>query len=283
MVGGYIRAMAIILRQPNRPDTRIVEGPLADEVGALNACLNQHRFEFIPDGWTASVRFRPKYRRIFHGDLETHGRWYARAQEMSKSERRTIVINGEPTVELDIASCQMRIILNHLGHPAPADAYRLPGVPAAQRKKFKQATIVALNCDSRATAEYSLAQWLTRAGLRPEQAPRVLDRVESHLPNDVRDVLYSSSSGWAMHLDSQVCAGVFRRFVRIGAPVLGVHDAWLVPASLERTLYLAIQASYREVLGGWDPVLKRSGPDGKEEFVDDDFYGLGSRRAGQRE
>lgn len=240
------------------------------------------------------------YRRIFHGlsnelafpnsDIPKyvggwghHGRFYSSFQSLSGEERRTLRVDGEPVVELDISGCMPRILYNMLGLEAPRDPYSVEGLDPRLRDVYKKATLILLNTYSRKQALAALRAWLKEVNAkrplrRRIQAATVLRHMEeAHAP--IADMFYRESGNRIMNLDSQVTAGVFRRFVdyarrnpRDAAPVLAIHDGYIVPVRAELRLYEAIRDSYAEVLDGWTPVLKRTAADGREEYVSDEYY-----------
>ncbi|MFC0202923.1 hypothetical protein [Novosphingobium soli] len=62
-------------------------------------------------------------------------------QNIPKAERRTITINGEPTVEVDISASYLTILHTLMGVPLPADPYDIPGVPRKVTKIWATITL----------------------------------------------------------------------------------------------------------------------------------------------
>ena len=52
------------------------------------------------------------YKRVFHDNLNTSGRWYSNNsfQTIAKEQRKNITINGKATVELDYSAIHPRIL-----------------------------------------------------------------------------------------------------------------------------------------------------------------------------
>src|SRR5262249_36442769 len=81
--------------------------------------------ESLPTGLVkgAGVYLNPQWRsyyRVFNGDLRHGGRWYGPFwQSVPSSLRPKLRINGEPTVELDFACCQLRLMFACVGLPDP--------------------------------------------------------------------------------------------------------------------------------------------------------------------
>ena len=142
---------------------------------------------------------RKDYRRIFNGDLEHGGRWYGVWwQGVPSALRRHLTIDCKPTVELDFAACQLRLMFGLLALPDPlngairnaagSDLYAIEGVA---RDDVKSAVLIMINAGSMRAARDALAAKLTHTPIssRRRKATDILQVVERHFPEVGNSVL----------------------------------------------------------------------------------------------
>jgi hypothetical protein len=90
--------------------------------------------------------------RIFNllNDFSLGGRWYGVFQNISKDDRRRILIGGESTVEPDWRSMHFAILYAQEGIQLQSDddPYSLEGFDKSDRKWIKSAMLQLINCDS---------------------------------------------------------------------------------------------------------------------------------------
>jgi hypothetical protein len=133
------------------------------------------------------------YYRVFNGDLRHGGRGYGPWwQNVPSTLRPKLLINGEPTVELDFACCQPRLMFACVGLPDPLhgqirtadpalDLYTIKGLA---RDTVKLALLIMTNAASLPSARRALAAKLTSKPPqnRSREAARILAAVQAHLP-----------------------------------------------------------------------------------------------------
>lgn len=110
-----------------------------------------------------------RFKRSFKGSFSIGGRYYGNAQCLSKAERSTIIINGEPTTKQDIKSMHVRMLYNYLGKPAPADGYDIDGY---DRETAKKVALIALNADSEKSAAGAIRRSL---GFTSDEAKQAIE------------------------------------------------------------------------------------------------------------
>jgi hypothetical protein len=142
--------------------------------------------------------FAPAFRRIFRHDLRLHGRLYAvganNIQNMSPAERRTITINGEPVVEVDVHASQLTVFLGLTGFTflPDGDLYDLGGFPREVVKEWVVQTFAKGS---------PIVRWSDRSS----------DAARAVRPNDVRAAVISPYPQFAEPLRSIVPFTLLRR------------------------------------------------------------------------
>lgn len=201
---------------------------------------------------TALVALDPAdilYDRIFNdARWDRGGRFTAAIQGLSEVERKTLRIDGQPTVELDYAGMQPTMLYDEAGLRPPGDPYTVPNLT---RETCKTATLILLNAESRSCAYGALRAAVVRgkAKLPPGQTVTdVLDAMEqAHQP--IARHFYSGVGMRLMNVDSDVAEGVMLRCVEAGIPCIGVHDSFIAPHSAEEQLRAFMVAEYQRVVG----------------------------------
>jgi len=205
------------------------------------------------------IQFVAPLRRIFNEGFSQGGRFYAEGggwQKFSKAERQRIQIDDEPVVEVDYAEFHPVLAYAQAGHPAPDNAYHIPGF---DRALVKVSFNIMLNSSSRNGSRYTIAHdaemvravlgddfpdglqdeemWHRAAVLHPgyvqtagDEAQRLMDAIiAKHAP--ISRMFFTGAGLALQRLDSDIAEGVMREMRRRGIVVLPVHDSFLAPAS----------------------------------------------------
>ncbi|WP_404408403.1 hypothetical protein LG272_10495 [Pseudidiomarina marina] len=197
---------------------------------------------FLSDQYVALGSRNVRFKRSFKGSFSIGGRYYGNAQCLSKTERSTIIINGEPTTEQDIKSMHVRMLYNYLGKPAPADGYDIDGY---DRETAKKVALIALNADSEKSAAGAIRQSL---GFTSNEAKQAIESFrQAHKP--IAEFLYSSSWKQLQYLDSELARGIQLKAAEQGIPVIPIHDSFLAGASKADTLAEIIHSEYEQRFG----------------------------------
>ena len=201
----------------------------------------------------------PQFHRKFTGGLPLHGRWYAGGsvnyQGFSKTERASLVIDGQPVVELDVRASFLTILHGLFDVPLPEDdLYAFPGIP---RDVVKAGIVATLGKGS------IICQWSKRSIKKTEEcaehsAPKVaaalvtrysflltLGDVVAHPPDTFR-ASRGVISAYLMGVESNamtVAMGYIREHG--GALALPVHDSLIVPESAEAIAREGIAEGFR--------------------------------------
>ncbi|NYZ69579.1 hypothetical protein H0A36_26545, partial [Endozoicomonas sp. SM1973] len=190
-----------------------------------------------------------KYHRKFHKDFSHGGRLYSPIQNLKKEERRTIKLDGQPTVELDFKSLHLRLLYNMSGLKSPEDCYEFGDI---QRKIAKKIALVCLNCKSQSGALQALHKELRNEMSYKDIKQAVDIFLKAHRPLSQ----YFFRETWAQlhYWDSTIAFNVMRTFQEDNVPIIGVHDSFVVPEKEEDRLYMVMTSRYRE-LAQFEPVI----------------------------
>ena len=170
--------------------------------------------------------------RIFNENFRRGGRWYGPWWQTVPSRVRTgIYLNGEPTCELDIRACHMRLLCAAAGiELGDADPYNGLGLP---RQEVKLAINVMLNAPSWRSARAALLEQL--CGRHGASAGTYFDSIRATIERCFPALNGYWNSGFGVvlqNIDSEICARVQRRLREERVPCLSVHDSFIVPQSM---------------------------------------------------
>lgn len=188
------------------------------------------------------------------------GAWW---HSCPKQLRKYIVLNGEPTIELDFSSIHILLLYAHLGAnflDEGSDAYTIEGHDF--RKAMKIVLMSAINAqkDGKKDGDTKAIQaaWKTlvfkcneervRHGIdTPGDLYPLLEIMkERHKP--IAKFLSSGKGIELMKQDSDIAIDLIYRHTKIGVPILTVHDSFIVPISfMPFTIDMMNQAYARQV------------------------------------
>lgn len=182
--------------------------------------------------------------RVFNGDFNLGGRWYGGFwQQLPARVRSGLLVNGEPTVELDFRACHLRLLAAMANIDLPdGDPYTVPGFV---RRDVKLAFNVMVNAASRQSAHGALTgEFLAEHGTTAaDHARAVMTAVEAHFP--ALAPYWSTGVGLRLqNLDADICARVQRKLRQRGIPCLSVHDSFVAPASEGLALQVVMDEAF---------------------------------------
>lgn len=207
--------------------------------------------ETQPSGTLSAITDRDlALKRQFSETFTRGGRFYGNVQQLTKGERSTIIVNGEPTIELDIKSLHPRVLYNLKGIPAPADCYDISGY---DRETMKMVALIGLNAKSEGTAIKALSMNLN---VTFDYARAAIEAFRSrHKPID--EYLFSSSWALLQHQDSELAKDVLSKAAGNGIPVIPVHDSFISSESSGSMLSDIMHEQYEKRFG-FLPVIEPS-------------------------
>ena len=213
----------------------------------------------------ADPRSGSLYRVFNDGAWSRGGRFYGGWwQNRSKASRSSIMIGGEPTVELDFKSLHPRLIYHLAGMPLgpDVDPYVLGGEfagvdRAILKVAFNQLLAISGDGPPKKPANAQLPAGMTYKAL--------IQAVEAkHAP--VANWFRRGRATELQYLDASIAEQVLAYFTHRGRPVLPVHDSFIVAARDERmlgeTMCLAYRAQLKKrsgvgaypVISGWTSI-----------------------------
>ena len=199
--------------------------------------------------WTLPCAYKQVFRSFSRGSWEKGGRFFAPFQELSKTLREHLTIDGEPTVEVDYPSLHFNLLYHGLGlemaEEVGPDAYDAGlDVPRRTLKIVANSMLNAPNYQS-----------LYRMVEAKDADPKEVLDLNGHPAKDVVHALkrlhepiaayFHSDVGIDLQfVDSQIAERVLSRMT-----VLPVHDSFVAPQSREIELRHVMQVAYQEVIG----------------------------------
>lgn len=210
--------------------------------------------------------------RIFNGDFKHGGRFYFYSQTEKKEKRAKILIDGEPTVELDYKALHFHLLYAFAGYQLETDPYEVDGY---ERKTIKLAMLSFINSENRS----SWCANITRSG-DPEFIKKVLNwrKINSRksaswvdgivegipfntqgkkLANDldlrhypIQHLFHNSKIGLILqNKDSQIMATCLTELALLGIPTLPYHDGIRCPISKIDVVKKVMEDAYKKEVG----------------------------------
>jgi hypothetical protein len=237
----------------------------SDELEEMKKWENQKYVEYSID------LSKKRVYRVFSDEKWSHGgrvygAWW---HSCPKQLRKYIILNGEPTIELDFSSIHILLLYAHLGEnflDEGTDAYTIDGHDF--RKAMKVVMMSAINAqeDERVDGETKAIQAAWKTLVMKCNKDRVLNGVDSHdqlytmleaLKERHQPIATFLSSGKGIELmreDSDIAIELIKQHTKMHVPILTVHDSFIVPTSfMQFTIDLMNQAYSKQVshvLGG---------------------------------
>jgi len=172
---------------------------------------------------------------LFKGGYDSYGRLHGSVlHHIPKEQRHLLIVDGEPTFEIDIKSCLPFIALAlRKGIAYEPDIYRVPGLP---RELMKKAVLIGLNNKSKKDAVVALQGYLNlhcHGSLpdgSPASAPALYHGLEETHPV-LKEIMYKDSGLYLMNIESMHMAMFLYQMTGLGVPVFPIHDGVLARVS----------------------------------------------------
>jgi len=238
---------------PETDQTRRLHRILAE----LNEMLSVVNVSFpsnvVPFPGSESYLTNTELHQVFTRDFHHHGRLYADYQNTPKAMRRQLLINGEPSVELDFGELHIRLLASERRIDfRDSSPYEIRGL---KRDEAKAAINILLNAPTEKSAVLALAEKFGGNTAR-RRARECIDAVAAHHQR-LADAFGRSEGLRLMRRDADIAEAVVRRLGGQGIPCLPIHDSFLVPVQNEADLDAAMREIYREQVGQ-NPAIKRA-------------------------
>jgi hypothetical protein len=193
-----------------------------------------------------------------------YGPWY---QGIPEEYRAKILINGNPTLEIDYSGYHPRILYALKGLTLPEDPYNLEEYPQTEemRKFLKGMLLSIVNAKDEKDACAGIRgqrfddikkakRWgieVKPIGIEPLTNERLLpvmkQLMERHKP--IEEFFYSEKGSYLQWLDSQIAEAVMLYFAdTFNQPCLPIHDSFIVDFRLLGFLEDIMQAYFEQAL-----------------------------------
>ena len=194
-----------------------------------------------------------------HPKLNRGGRFYGPGwQALASDLRPYLLIDSNPTVELDFGSLHPRMLYHLAGLEVDEDPYSVPGL---SRQTAKTLINHLINATSRQIAAACQApkdeikrNWAIDL---PEgwDLRAAFDAIkERHQAVASR---FGKGEGLRLqNLDSEVCATILGSAINNKIPTLPIHDSFVVRQKDEEVMRMMMSDAYRCEVGNFEPIIK---------------------------
>ena len=200
--------------------------------------------------------------RVFNNSSWTQGGrhfggWW---QNVPARYRQRIMINGEPTVELDFSGFVGRAIYHSMGLQCQADPYEVPSIFEAAKgqgtpRETIRSTVKGMMIKliySRPGRSPGFKDAILPTGMTKKDACRLI--YEYHEP--IRSAFQSGIGYKISYAESQICEHVLSRAFS-SSFVLPVFDSYIGPARWKGWLRQTMHDGYRKYLGGIPVIAEK--------------------------
>ena len=172
-----------------------------------------------------------------------------------------MIINGEPTVELDYSGLHIRMLYHLIGVDYRDECYvyeKSDKTNKPDRDRIKLASLIVINSDDRGRAIRAIHDQCRRKGIHYPAGEfglyrSLVDRFEaSH--ERIKEHFLKGKGLELQYLDSTIMANILDRLTKQNIPALPVHDSVICPAQHEDFLRQIMIEEYQKVMG-FEPVV----------------------------
>ena len=242
---------------PRRMDKKTLDfvQQLEESIMRINKANLAHKWEYPvlnKKGEVISIsRANPCVRAIFNEDFEHGGRVYSEGasgyQSIKRNERHKMLVNGNPTAEIDFSGCQLRMLYHDEGIDYTGDVYMPEKIfpelytgkypdeyLVASRNYIKIVTNIIINADFYGKAIKSICKEYRddKSGLLEQIIYKICKTKPSRLVNRIKELHEPIQkyffTGRGLRLqgeETKIIIKVLDRFVKLGKPALSLHDA----------------------------------------------------------
>ena len=188
------------------------------------------------------------YRVFNNGSFEQGGRFYGGWWEHAKKViRPKIILDRQPTVEVDFKGLHPAMLFAKKGYAIPEDPYALiPGITGndALRSHAKVTFLALLNAGKRGTKEPTEFD-PTVHGMTKKAFQQVVKDAFPMLPG-----IFGTGIGLRLQReDSDLAEKIMLHFMEQGIPVLPVHDSFIIAAQHQSELIQVMKSVFHDTYG----------------------------------
>ncbi len=222
--------------------------------GTIALDFDKHEYLFVSQA-------RKFVNRVYnHSSFDLGGRFYGGWwQNCPKHLREKILINDQPTIEVDFSSIHPTLLYAQVGidywrdigaDPYAIDALSFQNEPSELRRLGKALLLILLNSNDRSVVPGALrfnamnGDWIK--SLKDVQVEEAIEALEAKHP-DISTYFHTGSALELMRQDAEISAHILSRFLELNVPILLIHDSYIVEDSMGEILELAMQAAFTSV------------------------------------
>jgi len=204
------------------------------------------------------------YRQFNNGSFEEGGRLYGGWWiAIPAYLRPTIIINDQPTVELDYSGCAIRMLYHLRGKECPDDPYRLEEIAAFEAetgyrpghyreaiKALTQARINGTNRDKDMMCDLPDGASFSPRFTRDQVTTMIEAKHEA-----IADAFGSGAGLRLQRMDSDLALTIVTGLMEKGVVALPIHDSFIVQERHKEKLFQEMNDRYKDKFG-FNPVIK---------------------------
>lgn len=216
--------------------------------------------EYCLDSISYTVEYSYLHRVFSRNKFNLGGRfWGAYHLEMPKGLRQNIMINGEPTAELDYKAMHIRMLYHLEDRDYRCDPYIALSSNDDERVAYKLSTLVIINASNEVKAQYGIKRVFDENGIKMDTSATAVQRIINNFKSvhePISHYLCSGIGNRLMNYDSMVAEGVLNQLTDEGIPCLPIHDSFIVPIQHEDMLWQAMMDEYQKVME-FSPIIDK--------------------------
>lgn len=223
--------------------------------------------------------FNIQLKKIYlHSSFECGGRNYVVGESsnevLNKVKRKKLLIDGEPTVELDFANLYPRILADMEGVVLPKgfDPYEIEMSGFDDKKLFrevcKKGLLIALNCGDMVRASAALASSLSDASIKDRikkakdkgtfptvmRCKQILEKLVEH-NGYLLNHIHSGIGHELTNIESQIMDIIIESILMEGEVLIPIHDSVIVVESFKDKAEAIMYNAYDVVVGGENSIV----------------------------
>ncbi len=261
---------------------KVIDFPFNEKVSdykkkldSINSFFSEQTFSFFSPSGHQEV-LHPLLTAIFNNSSwDLGGRLYSTAnrgilyQDIPSDSRKTILINGEKTVEIDYSGLHVSMLYAERGQEPPADPYHF--LPEDQRPLAKYAMLVAINASNEASVINALKkkrdELKGKNGLSPKKTllKQALESCTDYTEivsemkrthSAISDSFFSGAGLRLQNVDSRMALDIVYSFFTKGIPVLPVHDSFIIAERHAAALRSEMDSVFKSYNNGFSCKVK---------------------------
>jgi len=192
-------------------------------------------------------------RRIYNlSSFEKGGRIYCDWQNEKKEKRRSLLIEGEETIELDFKCIHPNMLYHKAGYDDKSDKYIIPGL-TIERKSMKKIINIMLNCKPKARAIQSIKNNIDKSAFSDCSVEECVAMIIQH-HQKIEQYFFKQVAYDLQYADSIICVAIIEYFTNKNILVLTLHDSFIVQKKYENELRKIMMKEYFKLLSFYPEI-----------------------------